>query len=257
MVSISVVIITFNEERNLARCLDSVKDIADEIVIVDSHSTDNTTEIARRYNAKVIEQAFMGYREQKNFANNQAAHDWILSLDADEVVTPMLKKNILEVKKGPWHDVYQMPRLTNYCGHWIKHSGWYPDKKLRLFNRTMGEWKGGKIHEYWALHDTKQKTGTLQENLLHYSYYSISDHIRVIDKFTEISAMEAALNGKDSSLIKIWLGPKWNFCTSYIIRLGILDGYYGYIVCKLSSYAAFIKYVKIRHYAELKRKGQL
>ncbi|MFI5196474.1 MAG: glycosyltransferase family 2 protein, partial [Chitinophagales bacterium] len=186
MICISIVIITLNEERNLARCLDSVKDVADEIIIVDSYSTDNTTAIARNYNAKIIEHAFMGYGEQKNFADSQAAHDWILSLDADEALSPELQKSILEIKKDPRYDVYQMPRLTNYCGRWIKHCGWYPDKKLRLFNRTTGAWKGGKIHEYWALHDTKQNAGALQGNLLQYSYYSISDHIKVIDKFTEI-----------------------------------------------------------------------
>jgi len=256
MIQISVVVITLNEEKNLARCLDSVKNVADEIIIVDSLSTDNTVAIAHRYHAKVIQRAFTGYGDQKNFADLQATNDWILSLDADEALSPALEQSILEVKKTPQYNAYLMPRLTNYCGKWIKHGGWYPDKKLRLFDRTKGTWKSANIHEYWQLDNTAESTGLLKGDLLHYSYYTIADHVSVISKFTEISAREAAMNNKDCSLLKIWIGPKWNFITNYLFRLGFMDGYYGYIVCKLSAYATMVKYIKTKQYAQLKREGK-
>jgi glycosyltransferase involved in cell wall biosynthesis len=247
MISISVVIITLNEERNIARCLDSVKDIADEILIADSNSTDNTISIARRYNAKVIQQAFMGYGEQKNFATAQASHDWILSLDADEVLTPELQKNILEMKKSPKYDVYQMPRITNYCGQWIKHCGWYPDRQTRLYNRTKGRWVEKKVHEYWQL-SNDSKMGLLKGDLLHYSFSNISEHLKKIEKYSELAARAAVANGKNASLLKIAISPKWHFLTEFVFKLGFLDGFNGYIICRLSAYSAFIKYSKIRMY---------
>ncbi|MBS1689005.1 MAG: glycosyltransferase family 2 protein, partial [Bacteroidetes bacterium] len=139
MVKISVVIITLNEEKNLSRCLTSVAGIADEVVVVDSFSTDNTAAIAEKYGARVVNQAFLGYGAQKNFANDQAANDWILSLDADEALSPELQQSILSVKAKPEYDAYSLSRLTNYCGKWVKHCGWYPDKKLRLFDKTKGK----------------------------------------------------------------------------------------------------------------------
>jgi glycosyltransferase involved in cell wall biosynthesis len=257
MVKFSIVIITLNEERNIARCLDSVKNVADEIVIVDSNSTDRTAAIATGHGARVIQRAFTGYGEQKNFAMQQASHDWVLSLDADEALTPELEASILAVKQSPEQNAYEMSRLTNYCGKWIRHCGWYPDKKLRLFDRTKGEWKRAKIHEYWELYDTTAPIGQLRGDLLHYSYYTINDHTAGISHFTELAAREAAMNGKDCSLLKVLLGPKWNFITTYIIRLGILDGYYGFMIAKLSAYATFVKYAKTRQYAALKRAGKL
>jgi len=249
MISISVVIITFNEERNLARCLDSVKTIADEIIIVDSFSTDSTKIIAKGYNAKVIEQAFLGYGEQKNFATAQASNNWILSLDADEALTPELQKSILEIKKSPAYDVFQMPRLTNYCGKWIKHCGWYPDRQTRLYDRTKGRWEEKRVHEYWRLDDANGKKGLLRGDLLHYSFATITEHLKKIEKYTELAAVAAVENGKRSSLLKIWLSPKWHFFTEYIIKLGFLDGFNGFVICRLSAYAAFVKYAKIRLYS--------
>ncbi len=257
MVPLSVVIITLNEERNIGRCLESVKDIADEVIVVDSNSTDATIDIARKYGAKVVLQPFLGYGAQKNFAAQQASHDWILSLDADEALSPELRESILSARNNTQHDAYELARLTNYCGKWIKHCGWYPDKKTRLFNRTKGAWSASQIHEQWHLHDTSKPVGRLSGDLLHYSYYTIADHVSVITKFTEISAREAAEKGKDCSLAKIILAPGWTFFSQYIIRLGILDGYYGYVVCKLSAYATLVKYLKIRQYAKMKREGTL
>lgn len=248
MIQISAVIITYNEEKNLGRCLQSLKGIADEIVVVDSISTDQTIAIAQQFGAKIVQQPFLGYGAQKNFANEQATHDWILSLDADEALTPELQQSVLKVKSNHQYSVYRLARLTNYCGKWIKHCGWYPDKKIRLFNRTKGNWQGEQIHEHWEPYDKNEPIGMLSGDLLHYSYYTLSDHIKQIEKFTELSAHEAVSRGKDCNIIKVWLGPKWVFFSDYIIKLGFLDGYSGYLVCKFAAYAAFVKYSKIRQY---------
>jgi len=247
--SISVVVITYNEERNLARCLASVTGVADEIIVVDSNSTDQTLQIAYEYGAQVIQQPFLGYGAQKNFADQQASYDWILSLDADEELTPELKKSLLAVKEAPQYSAYQFSRFSNYCGAWIRHSGWYPDMKVRFFNRTRGAWKSEKIHEYWQLNNDGERIGKLDGDLLHYTYYTISEQLKQIDKYTELAALEAVENGKDCSLLKIWLGPKWTFIANYIIKRGFLDGYAGYLVCKYTAYYTFIKYSKIRFYA--------
>lgn len=257
MVRISVVIITFNEDRNLARCLDSVKEIADEIIIVDSNSTDNTRSVANSYNARIIQNEFTGYGRQKNFATQQAANNWILSLDADEALTSELIRSILEFKNGPGYNVYQMPRLTNYCGKWIRHCGWYPDKQTRLYDRTKGRWTEQKVHEYWQSDDKNDKKGMLKGDLLHYSFASISEHVKKIEKYTELAARDAADKGKKASLLKILVSPRWHFFTEFFLKLGFLDGYYGYIICRLSEYATLIKYSKIRqYYLESKSKKQ-
>ncbi len=252
MIQLSVVIITFNEEKNLDRCLKSIQDIADEIIITDSFSTDNTLAIARKYNARVIQQEFLGYGGQKNFATAAATHDWVLSLDADEALMPELRKSIKEVKQSPQFSVYEMPRLTSYCGQWIHHGGWYPDKQTRLYDRTKGHWVERKVHEYWAT-DNNEPVGVLKGDLLHYSFASIAEHLLKIEKYTELSAREAVLKGKDVSILKMLFSPFWHFFHEYFIRLGFLDGYYGYIICKLSAYSAFLKCTKIRLYNRQQR----
>ena len=151
MTPVSVVIITFNEEHNIARCLDSVKGIADEIVIVDSFSKDKTKEICLSYGAKFIENKFEGHIQQKNFAITQAKYPHILSLDADEALDEKLRNSISEVKKNFVHDGYYMNRLTNYCGKWVHHSGWYPDTKLRLWDSRKGQWAGVNPHDKYEL----------------------------------------------------------------------------------------------------------
>ena len=255
MIRISIVIITFNEQRNLARCLESVKDIADEIVVVDSFSTDDTLAIARSYNARIIQHPFLGYGEQKNFATGHAENDWILSLDADEVLSDQLKKSIVEVKEDPKLNVYQMHRLTNYCGKWIRYCGWYPDSQTRLYNRTKGKWEEKKVHEYWRLDNENDVKGTLKGDLLHYSFTSVSEHLKKIEKYSELGAEEAVEAGKEASLLKVMLYPKWRFFNDYIIQLGFLDGFYGFVICRLSAYAAFIKYSKIRQHRRSEKLG--
>jgi len=250
MTKLSVVIITYNEERNLARCLESVREIADEVVIADSNSTDKTLEIAKQYNAAVFQKAFIGYGQQKNFATKQASNDWVLSLDADEALTPELLNSIREWKqREPGFIVYQFARITNYCGKWIRHCGWYPDKQTRLYNRIKGAWIEREVHEYWQAEDQAQKKGLLKGDLLHYSFTTISEHVKKIEKYSELAARDAVARGKSASLLKVLVSPQWHFFSEFFLKLGFLDGYCGYIICRLSAYAALIKYSKIRQYS--------
>jgi glycosyltransferase involved in cell wall biosynthesis len=246
---LSAVIITYNEEKNIARCLESVKDLADEIIVVDSFSTDATEEICARYHVKFITHAFAGHIEQKNYAAHIATHDWVLSLDADEALTPELKESIRKVLENPQCNAYKMNRLTFYCGRWIRHCGWYPDAKARLWIRHSGAWGGINPHDRWELHDRGEPYGKLKGDLLHYSYYTVSDHLKQIEYFTEIAAKAEAALGKTPSIPKILLGPAVKFIQSYFFRLGFLDGYHGFVICRLSAMASFIKYVKTRMYA--------
>ena len=256
MTKLSVAIITLNEEKNLEQCLKSVSRVADEVIIVDSFSTDATLVIAAKYGAKVVQHTFEGFVKQKNIAAEHASYNWVLSVDADEVISPELEQSILSVKANPKHEVYRLARLTNYCGKWIKHSGWYPDKKIRMFDRSKGEWTGDMIHEKWQPNDDNTTIGELKGNLLHYSFYTISGHVKKIEKYSEMSARAAANRGKSCSLLKIMAVPKWNFFVNYILRLGFLDGYYGFIVCSLTSFESRIKYAKTRQYAQWKKEGK-
>lgn len=243
-VKLSVVIITFNEERNIERCLASVKDVADEIVVVDSFSTDRTKEICLKYNVNFIEHKFDGHIEQKNWAITQAKSPYILSLDADESLTSELITKINSVKNNWQHDGYSFNRLTNYCGKWIKHSGWYPDIKLRLWDSRKGGWKGVNPHDRYELNTTDIEH--IKEDILHYSYYSIADHLKQVNYFTDIAANAAVKEGKNVSALKILVSPVVKFLRDYIFKLGILDGYYGLVIAIISSHATFLKYAKIK-----------
>ncbi len=248
MISLSVILITYNEEHNLHRCLTSVKSVADEIVVVDSNSTDKTVQIAMGFGARVVQRDFDGYAQQKNYATGLAANDWILSMDADEELTPELIASIAEVKTQPSCNVYRMARLTNYCGKWIRHCGWYPDWQTRLYNRTMGSWAERKVHEFWQPANEREIVGRLSGDMLHYSFRTMSGHLQKIERYTELAAQSAIENGRDASLLKIIFSPVWHFISEYFIKMGILDGFYGFVICRMSAYAAFVKYAKIRAY---------
>lgn len=245
MPELSVVIITFNEERNIARCIDSVKDFADDIVVVDSFSTDKTQKICEEKNVRFVQHKFEGHIEQKNWAITQAKYPFILSLDADEAPDEVLKESINEARKSTSFDGYTMNRLTNYCGKWIKHCGWYPDKKLRLWNSQKGKWGGINPHDIYLM-ELGSSICHLKGNLLHYSYYSISDHMLQANKFSDISAKALFEKGYKASMFKRYFSPKFKFFRDYILKLGFLDGYYGYVICKISAHAAFLKYVKLK-----------
>lgn len=245
MIQLSVVIITYNEEKNIARCLDSIKGIADDIVIVDSNSTDGTEEICKNYGAKFIQHSFEGYVKQKNYAVTAAKFNHILSLDADEVLSERLITSIKSVKSNFDADGYTMNRMTNYVGKWIKHSGWYPDVKLRLFDRRRGEWTGLIIHERYELF-LGGKTKHLNGDLLHYSFYSVEEHKRQTDKFTTLGAEADFKKGKKAPFYKIWGGPIVKFVRDYVFNLGFLDGKEGFIICWISAGATRTKYQKLK-----------
>lgn len=245
MHQLSVVIITYNEEHNIARCIESVREIADDIVVVDSLSTDNTKHIATSLGARVIDQKFLGHIEQKNFAITQAKHPFVLSLDADEALDDTLKASIKQVKENKDADGYSMNRLTNYCGKWIRHCGWYPDTKLRLWDSTKGRWTGINPHDRYEM-DQGATIRHLNGDILHYSYYTIDDHHRQISYFTDIAAKALFKEGVRPGLVKMYLSPVMRFIKNYIIQLGFLDGYYGFVISKLSASATFIKYKKLR-----------
>lgn len=251
---LSVVIITFNEERNIGRCLESVKDLADEILVLDSLSTDATESICADYNVRFISQPFLGHIEQKNKAANLATHNWVLSLDADEALTDTLKQDIRKVLADPKFRAYRMNRLTNYCGKWVRHSNWYPDTKARLWDKRSGKWGGENPHDKWEYSDSKELYGKLKGDILHYSYYTISEHIKQIEKFTEIAARVAVDKGRDCSIARVIFGFWWKFFHTYFIKRGFLDGYTGFLICSLSAYSSMIKYAKIRQYARMKIK---
>jgi glycosyltransferase involved in cell wall biosynthesis len=244
MFQISAVIITYNEERNIARCIDSLKEVVDDILVVDSGSTDKTEEICIRQGVRFMQHKWENYSTQKNYGNSQAKYSIILSIDADEALSDELKKSILKAKEGQTFTDYEVHRLTNYCGKWVKHCGWYPDKKLRIFNREKARWDG-LIHEK-IIQDTGHTTGFLKGNLLHYSYYTLSDHINRVNKFTDISADALFKIGKKTSLIKIYFSPVFKFIRDFFFKLGFLDGYTGFLICRISAHAAFLKYAKLR-----------
>lgn len=245
MVKLSVVIITLNEEKNLPRCLRSVIELADEIVVVDSFSTDKTEEIAKSFGAKVFRKTFDGYIIQKNYADSKAENNHILSLDADEVLSEELRESVKQVKLNFNADGYTLNRLTNYAGKWVHHSGWYPDRKLRLFDRRKGKWEGLIIHEEFKLAEGKNPQH-LKGDLLHYSFNSVEEHKKQSEKFTSLGAEADFQKGKKAPFYKIWFGPVVKFVQSYFFRLGFLDGKTGFTICRLSAAATHRKYVKLK-----------
>jgi len=243
LIKISATIITFNEEKNIERCLKSLLKIADEIVVVDSNSTDKTVEIAEQLGAKVILQNFLGHIEQKNFAIAQCSHQYILSLDADEALDDTLKKSISKIKTNWEFDGYKFNRLTSYCGKWIKTCGWYPDTKVRLVDKNKAKWRGTNPHDRL---DVEGKIKHLKGDILHHSFYSVDQHKKQIEYFTDIASKAYFNEGRKASIVKIYLSPVMKFIRSYVLQLGFTDGYYGFLISWLSAGAKYKKYSKLK-----------
>jgi glycosyltransferase involved in cell wall biosynthesis len=238
---ISATIVTLNEERNIARAIESLR-CADEVVVVDSGSTDQTREIAMRLGARVIEEHWRGYARQKNFAAGAASNDWILSIDADESLTEELAAEILTLKKtGARFDGYSFPRLARYLGRWIRHSGWYPDRKLRLYDRGKAEWVGEYVHESVRVKGT---TGELQGNLLHYTCGSLSEHLRTLDRYTSLAARELVAQKRPVTIRRLTVDPAWTFFRTYVLQRGFLDGRQGLAIAWMAALYTFLKYAK-------------
>jgi glycosyltransferase involved in cell wall biosynthesis len=242
--SLSVCIICFNEERNIRRCLES-SSWADEIFVVDSFSRDRTVEIAREYTKQVFERAWTGYKDQKNYVLSKAHGEWILSLDADEEVSEALREEIQEEIRQPGaKEGYRIPRRSYYQGRWINHSGFYPDRQLRLFKRGLGVWVGGRVHERV---DVRGNVGLLKNDLLHYPYQgSISGQLRAVNSFSALLAEDLREKGKRYHSWLLLLRPPLKFFEVYFLDLGFMDGLAGLIVAVTSAYAMFARYVKLR-----------
>lgn len=243
MVKLSGTIVALNEERNIARAIESMR-CCDQIVVVDSGSADRTCAIAHKLGARVIAQPWLGYAQQKNFAASHAAFDWILSLDADETLSESLEAEIWTLKAdGPQHAAYNMPRLAQYMGRWIKHSGWYPDRKVRLYDRRNARWTGDYVHESVAVDGP---TGQLQSDLLHFTCGSFSEHLRTIDRYTTLAAREIQTLGHGRSIGRLVFSPPWTFVRSYILQSGFRDGFPGFTIAWMAALYTFLKYAKAR-----------
>jgi len=245
MNKLSVIIITFNEAKNIARCLQAASSVADEMIVYDSFSTDDTCKIAEQFGAKVFQGKWQGYSISKNLANAKASHDWILSLDADEVLGNDLQQAILKLKLEGLKTA-SFKRLTNYCGTWIKHAGWYPDIKLRLFNRKKMQWQGLIHEELKSIDQQEIRPILLQGDCLHYSYYSVEDHLKQTEKFSTLSAQSLYEKGVKSNFIKLNVAPLFKFVSMYFFKLGFLDGYYGFVVCRISAKAVYLRNSKLK-----------
>ena len=254
MPKISAVIITYNEELFIERCLESLKGIADEITVVDSFSTDLTEKICEKFNVRFIKHEFEGYVEQKIFATSLASWPHVLSLDADEALSEELKKSILKIKDNFEYDGYLFNRLNNYCGKWIKHSRWYPDRHLRLFDRTKGKWIGPNPHDRFRLNPDCRST-RLKGDLLHWYYSSFEEHLDKVNHFSTISASEYFKAGRKAGPCTATLHMLWSFFRSYILKAGFLDGYLGYAGCSISAWSSFLKYSKLRRLNSLSKKS--
>ena len=240
---ISATIITFNEERNVARVIESLR-CCDEILVLDSGSNDRTVEIAKKLGARVVEASWHGYAAQKNIAAELAAHDWILALDADESLSEALEAEIWHIKKaGPQYDGFTVPRLAQYLGRWILHSGWHPDRKVRLFNKRKAKWVGEFVHESVVVNGL---VGHLNSNLLHFTCNSLSEHLRTMDRYTTLAAQEIAAREQNVGFAKLLFDPPWTFFRTYVVKAGFLDGVEGLTIAYMAALYNFVKYSKAR-----------
>ncbi len=252
-VRISATIITLDEEENLGRCLASLRGVADEVVVLDSGSKDATEVIAREGGAIFVAQPWLGYGPQKNAATDRATHDWILSLDADEALSHELREALLRLKQGGGQaDAYEVNRLNWYCGRFLRHSGWYPDRKVRLWRRGAARWSDASIHELVEV-APGARVERLPGDLLHYTIRDRAQHLRTIERFTTLSAEALLRDGKAGQAWKRFVSPGVAFFRSYLLEGGFLDGRAGWTVCTLSAYATWLKYDKLRRLAPGRR----
>lgn len=251
MPSISATIIAHNEEAHIARAIRSLS-CAEEVVVIDSGSTDNTAQVAQSLGARVVAHGWDGFAAQKNFASAQAKHDWILSLDADEELDAAAINSVMQWKGAtPAADGYRLARRAQYMGRWIFHSGWYPDYKIRLFDRRKSKWEGAYVHESV---EVSGKVETLGGEILHYTCDSLAEHEERIEFYTDLAAQEMLDRGERVNPIARTLSPSWVFVNTYFFRLGVLDGHQGFNIARMAARYVRRKYSK---FAELKRNARL
>jgi len=248
---ISAVIITLNEEERLEPALTSLEGVASEIIVVDALSTDETLKIAKKYTDKIFRRKWTNFADQKNFGNNQASSPWILSLDADERLSPELRQEIFSFKEDePQCSGFTMPRQVYYLGRWIRHSGWYPDRKLRLFRKDKSRWVGEYIHEKVEIQGKVEK---LAGSIHHFTYRNIHDHLTRINAFSDLGAKKLYGQKKRCRWYHLFLFPFFRFAKSYFWRGGFLDGFAGLVISVLNGYSIFIRYAKLK---EIWKKGE-
>jgi glycosyltransferase involved in cell wall biosynthesis len=246
-VPVTALVITLNEAAHIEACLGSVA-WADERLVVDSGSTDGTAEIAARCGARVIMRAFDGYSNQKNFGAGEAAHDWILSVDADERVTPALAAELQAALASPGDAAgFRVPRVTFHLGAWIRATDWYPDYQLRLYDRRRARWNGRLVHESVSADGPVR---TLTRDLQHYAYRDLSHHLQTIDRYTTLAAEDMHARGRRTHAAELLLHPPAAFLRNYLLRGGVRLGRAGLTVSILNSYYVFLKFAKL---AELER----
>jgi glycosyltransferase involved in cell wall biosynthesis len=251
LMQISAVIITFNEERRLEDALKSLAGIASEIIVVDCRSSDETLKIARRYTNLVFERAWTNFADQKNFGNGRASSPWILSLDADERISPELRQELIALKKTePEANAFSIPRKVYYLGRWIRHSGWYPDRKLRLFRKEKARWEGEYVHEKLVV---EGRTGRLNGAIHHFTYRNIHEHLVRINTFSDLGAQKLYAQNKKARWHHLLFLPFFRFVRAYVWKRGFLDGFAGLVISVLTGYAVFVRYAKLR---EIWKKGE-
>lgn len=244
-IKLSVAVITYNEEKNIRDCIESFHDLADEVIVLDSYSTDKTLEIAQSYSkVQVYQHPFTGHIEQKNRAIALCSGEWILSLDADERVSPKLREEIKQVLNNPNPKFvgYKIPRLTFHLGRFIRHGGWYPLKRYRLFKKGMGVWTGENPHDYIEI---QGKGGVLNGDIIHYSFQDLSHQIDTINKFSSIVALTRHEKKVKFPILKSLYKPFVKFLECYIFKLGFLDGYAGFVIAISSAFSTFLKFAKL------------
>lgn len=240
---ISLVVITKNEQAHIADCLASAPFVED-VVVVDSESTDQTVEIAKSLGARVVVQPFLGFRAQKQLATDLAQHPWVLNLDADERLSPELAQEIQNLfRQGPPQEItaFQMPRISFHLGRWIRHGGWYPDWQTRLYNKNQCRWEGEELHEFLK----SQKTVRLKNNLLHYVFKNLSHQVITNDRYSTLGAERLLRRGERNSFLKMIVKPWVKFLECYFIKLGFLDGRAGFIIAVGAAYSVFLRHAKV------------
>src|SRR5690606_12233534 len=247
-VKLSAIVLTFNEEAKVANCLESLTGIADEIVVVDSFSTDGTEAVCRRYNVRFVQHADHGYSVQQNYALTVATYDHVLVLDADEWLSDELKASILAVKENWDTDGgYMVNRLNNFYGRWLRRGGAYPDAKVRLWDRRVAQWGGEDPHGLVAI--DKSKVKKLRGDLLHCSSAHIGEHIAQLNYYSQQSAKAKYKGGKRANFFfNLFISPAFRFVVNYVVRGGFREGFHGFVYCSLASYLTLLKYIRLYDY---------